>query len=589
MYFGDDKLTWKENYQKWINEIDCLVPYLKKELINMKNDISKIKNNFTNPLSFGTAGMRGIMGPGIHNMNIYTVGQATEGLARFIDNLTENEKEMGVVISYDSRYHSREFAYESARILGYHNIHVYLFDDIRPTPELSFAVRYLKAFVGIMITASHNPKEYNGYKLYGSDGGQITPKDCKEIVTYIHQVDNIFSIPKNDIEYLRRKNLLSIIGMDIDNEYLRNINNISINKKLLEQKGSNISLIYTPLYGTGKIIGLRALKNLKLQNVSIVEKQAIADPEFPDVHYPNPEYHESFANAMILGNKRNADILLATDVDSDRLGVAVLDHDKKYRFLTGNQIAVIMLNYILDNLYKNSELPNNGVIIKSIVSTDLASKVADSYGVKTIEVETGFKYIADKIKQYEYNHKHTFLFGFEESYGFLIKPFVRDKDAIQGITLISEIALYYKEKGKNLLDVLNDIYKSYGYFYEKTISLNINDSNFLNKIDMIMNHCRNMYQKSFANYRVMSIEDLQAQTITFLEDGHTIDVDLPESNVLKYTLEDGSWIAIRPSGTEPKLKIYISTNSSSYDECMKKIDAISNDFLAFIKDDSNKL
>ncbi|KRN28494.1 phosphoglucomutase phosphomannomutase, alpha beta alpha domain I family protein [Lactobacillus selangorensis] len=549
----------------------------------MDGDDEALEEAFSEPMEFGTAGMRGVMGPGIHDMNVYTVRQATEGLARFMDTLDDTTKQRGVAISFDSRYHSREFAHQAALVLGEHHIPSFVFDDIRPTPELSFTVRQLHTYAGIMITASHNPKQYNGYKIYGPDGGQMPPKESDLITKYVRSVTDLFSIKAADIHDMRDKGIISIIGEDVDEKYLADVKTVTINQKLVDQVGSTMTLVYSPLHGTGKIIGRRALSNAGFHNFRMVPQQAIADPEFPTTPFPNPEFAQTFDLAIELGKKIDADLLVATDPDADRLGAAVRQPDGEYALLTGNQIASLLLNYILEAHKQAGTLPANGAIVKSIVSTELATKIAASYNIETINVLTGFKFIAEQIKNFEENKKHTFLFGFEESYGYLIKPFVRDKDAIQSTVLLAEVAAYYKEQGKTLYDGIQELYKKYGYFAEKTTSMEFDGVDGPEQMAQLMDKFRQDTPKEFAGDKVVVLEDFEKQTETN-DKGETKSTGLPVSNVLKYLLADGSWICVRPSGTEPKVKFYVGTNGETEDEANQKLDQFEAALTHFIQE-----
>lgn len=556
-------------YQKWVNQPN-LNESVKHDLAKIANNNEEINDAFGTNMSFGTAGMRGLIGAGINRMNIYTVRQATEGLASYMDTLDEESKKRGVAISFDSRYHSKEFAYEAARVLGQHNIKSYVFDDIRPTPELSFAIRHLNTFAGVMITASHNPMQYNGYKIYGQDGGQMPPKASDMITDYVRKAEDVFAIDVADVKDLRDKQLLSVVGEDVDDAYLANVKTVNVNHDLIREVGKELKFVYTPLHGTGKIICRRALDNVGFKNYSLVKEQAIADPEFPTVDFPNPEFPEAFNYAIKLGNEENADVLIATDPDADRLGAAVRQPDGSYELMTGNQIASVLLDYILTAKKNANDLPADGTVVKSIVSTELATKIANNYGVEMQNVLTGFKYIAEKIKDFEENKDHTFLFGFEESFGYLIKPFVRDKDAIQSTVLLAEVAAYYKQKGQTLYDGLQSIYKKYGYHEEKTISKTFSGIEGKEKMANIMNELRSNPLNEFNNQKVESLEDFQTSTKTNA-DGSTETIELPEANVLKYWLDDGTWFAIRPSGTEPKIKFYLGTVDDSAEAVNNKL------------------
>lgn len=564
-------MSWQETYETWKNE-PTLEPALKQGLAALADDQKALEDAFYAPMEFGTAGMRGIMGPGINRMNDYTVRQATEGLARLMDTLDAATKQRGVAISFDSRYHSEDFAHEAARVLGAHNIPSFVFDDLRPTPELSFAVRHLKAYAGIMITASHNPKQYNGYKIYGADGGQMPPKEADQIISYVRQVTDLFGIQVAAETDLRQNKLLRIIGEDVDEAYLAEIKSVTINHELVEKVGSQMSLVYTPLHGTGKMIGSQALRQAGFNQFKLVPEQAIIDPEFPTVDFPNPEFPQAFDLAIALGKKTGADLLVATDPDADRLGTAVRLPNGEYRLLNGNQIASLMLDYILRANQAAGTLPKNAVAIKSIVSTELATKIAENYGVKMLNVLTGFKYIGEKIHQYEQDHSQTYMFGFEESYGSLVKPFVRDKDAIQGVLLLAEIAAYYREQGKTLYDGVQDLFKNYGYYAEQTTSETFTGVAGVEEMQTLMKRFREEQPADFAGSQVVAVEDFATQTET-KANGETVAITLPKANVLKYHLADSTWIAIRPSGTEPKIKFYVGTVGDNEAHAQEKLTA----------------
>ncbi|MFC6207011.1 phospho-sugar mutase [Levilactobacillus tongjiangensis] len=554
-------MSWQENYQVWQQQ-PTMIPYIKKELTAIADDDDALKAAFTAPMSFGTAGMRGVMGPGIGQMNVYTVRQATEGVARYLDTLDDATKQQGVAISFDSRYHSTEFAHEAAHVLGAHHIPSFVFDDMRPTPELSFAVRHLHTAMGIMITASHNPKQYNGFKIYGPDGGQMPPKASDMITDFVRSAKDVFAIEVADEQELRANQTLQIIGENVDQPYLKNVESVTINADLVHSVGKTMKLIYTPLHGTGKVIGERALRGAGFENFTMVPEQAIADPEFPTVPFPNPEFSQAFDMAIALGKKEGADLLVATDPDADRLGAAVRQPDGDYQLLTGNQIASILLAYILKARKAAGQLPADSRVVKSIVSTELATKIAAAYGVEMKNVLTGFKFIAEQIHQYETNHDHTFLFGFEESYGYLIKPFVRDKDAIQSTVLLAEVAADYKQRGMTLYDGIEELYATYGYFAEKTTFEEFPGVDGADQMAHLMSEFRENAPKSFGDSSIDEVEDFSTSLKT-AADGTTSKIDLPQSNVLKYWLSDGTWICIRPSGTEPKVKFYIGTSDKT--------------------------
>ncbi|MEG0313088.1 MAG: phospho-sugar mutase [Carnobacterium sp.] len=562
-------MTWKTTYETWGNFED-LETNLKEELVSLAENEKMLEDAFYAPLEFGTAGMRGVLGVGVNRMNIYTVRQATEGLARFMDSLGEETKKRGVAIAFDSRHQSPEFAMEAAKTLGAHGIPSYVFESLRPTPELSFAVRFKNAYAGIMITASHNPAEYNGYKVYGEDGGQMPPKEADALTEYVRGIKNSLTIDVLSEEDLKKSNLLTILGEDVDAPYLELVKTVTVNSDLVKEMSKEMKLVFTPLHGTGQMLGERALKNAGFASISVVPEQAIPDPNFPTIKSPNPEEHSAFEYAIRLGEKENADVLVATDPDADRLGIAVKVPAGHYEVLSGNQIASLMLHYLLTAQKEAGTLPSNGVVLKSIVSSELATAIAKSFSIKMVDVLTGFKFIAEKIKQYEMDHTQTFLFGFEESYGYLVKPFVRDKDAIQALVLVAEVAAFYKKQGKTMYDGLQDIYATYGYYEEKTISVTLAGIEGSAKIKALMAKFREEAPIEFAGISVASMEDFDASQRIY-SDGKVETIDMPAANVLKYSLADGSWIAIRPSGTEPKIKFYIAAVASSAIEVDKKV------------------
>jgi len=579
---GMADLSWKDNYATWNNQAN-LEPSLKKELDALAGDNATLEDAFYQPMEFGTAGMRGVLGPGINRMNIYTVRQATEGLARFMDTLDDQVKARGVAISFDSRHHSTDFAHEAARVLGAHGIKSYVFESLRPTPELSFTVRHLKTYAGIMITASHNPKQYNGYKIYGEDGGQMPPKESDMITSYIRKVTDLFAIEVADEAKLLADHTMTIIGDDVDQAYLAKVKTVTINQKLVDEDGKDMKLVFTPLHGTGRMLGEKALKNAGFKNFSVVKEQAVADPEFSTVKFPNPEFPEAFKMAIDLGKREDADVLIAVDPDADRLGTAVRQPNGEYVLLTGNQIAAVLLHYILQANQDAGTLPANAAVVKSIVSSEFATKIASAYHVEMINVLTGFKYIAEQIEHFEASGEHTYMFGFEESYGYLIKPFVHDKDAIQTTVLLAEVAAYYKHQGKNLYDGLQDLFAEYGYFREKTTSEEFDGVGGSDKIAALMTKFREEAPKAFNGYDVVATEDFQSQVET-AANGQTKPMTLPKANVLKYKLNDGTWIAIRPSGTEPKIKFYIGTLGDSLDQANTKLDQFEAALQQFIKE-----
>ncbi|MFS9035676.1 phospho-sugar mutase [Streptococcus australis] len=572
-------MTYQENFQKWADFAD-LPDYLRRDLESM--DEKTKEDAFYTNLEFGTAGMRGLIGAGTNRINIYVVRQATEGLARLIESKGGNEKERGVAIAYDSRRFSPEFAFESAAVLAKHGIKSYVFESLRPTPELSFAVRHLNCFAGIMITASHNPAPFNGYKVYGEDGGQMPPHDADALTTYIRAIDNPFAVEVADVEAEKASGLIEVIGEAVDTEYLKEVKDVNINPALIEEFGKDMKIVYTPLHGTGEMLARRALAQAGFDSVQVVEAQATPDPDFSTVKSPNPESQAAFALAEELGRQVGADVLVATDPDADRVGVEVLQKDGSYLNLSGNQIGAIMAKYILEAHKNAGTLPENAALCKSIVSTDLVTKIAESYGATMFNVLTGFKFIAEKIQEFEEKHNHTYMMGFEESFGYLIKPFVRDKDAIQAVLVVAELAAYYRSRGLTLADGIEEIYKEYGYYAEKTISVTLSGVDGAEQIKAIMAKFRENGPKEFNSTEVSITEDFKAQTST-AADGTVTTLTTPPSDVLKYTLADGSWIAVRPSGTEPKIKFYIAVVGESNEDSQAKIANIEAEINAFVK------
>ena len=572
-------MTYQENFKKWLDFAE-LPDYLRKELEGM--DEKTKEDAFYTNLEFGTAGMRGLIGAGTNRINIYVVRQATEGLARLIDEKGDEFKKRGVAIAYDSRHFSPEFAFESAAVLAKHGIKSYVFESLRPTPELSFAVRHLGTFAGIMITASHNPAPFNGYKVYGEDGGQMPPHDADALTDYIRAIENPFAIEVADVEAEKASGLIEVIGDAIDAEYLKEVKDVNINQKLIDEYGKDMKIVYTPLHGTGEMLARRALAQAGFDSVEVVEDQAVADPDFSTVKSPNPESQAAFALAEELGRKVGADVLVATDPDADRVGVEVLQKDGSYLNLSGNQIGAIMAKYILEAHKSAGTLPANAALCKSIVSTDLVTKIAESYGATMFNVLTGFKFIAEKIQEFEEKHNHTYMMGFEESFGYLIKPFVRDKDAIQAVLVVAELAAYYRSRGLTLADGIEEIYKEYGYFAEKTISVTLSGVDGAEQIKAIMAKFRNNAPKEWNATAISITEDFKAQTAT-AADGTVSTLTTPPSDVLKYTLADGSWIAVRPSGTEPKIKFYIAVVGESNEDSQAKIANIEAEINTFVK------
>ena len=570
-------MSWQDIALKW-EKFEGLEDYLKTQLENFSE--KEKEEAFYAPLEFGTAGMRGIVGPGINRMNIYTVRQATEGLARLIETYGEEAKQRGVAIAHDSRHFSPEFALESAKVLVKHGIKAYVFEDLRPTPELSYAVRHLQTFAGIMITASHNPAAYNGYKVYGEDGGQMPPKDADALTEFVRQVENPLAVDVVTKEELEQSALFEWIGEAVDAAYLEEIKSVSVNPALLSHT-KDLSVVYTPLHGTGLMLTKRALDQAGFTGLHVVSEQATPDGDFTTVKSPNPEEAGAFEYAIRLGEETKADVLLATDPDADRMGAAVRQPDGTYQVITGNQIAAILLDYLLFAHQKAGTLPANAAAVKSIVSSELPTVIAEHYGAKMVNVLTGFKFIAEQIKNYEETNAHTFMFGFEESYGYLVQPFVRDKDAIQAVLLLTEVAAHFKSEGKTLYDGLQALYEKYGYFLEKTISVTVQGLEGSAKIKALLDGLRKEVPSNFGDIKVALAQDFSVNQQVDAQ-GVVSEIGLPTSNVLKYILEDGSWIAVRPSGTEPKIKFYMGVKATTQEEAEEKLAKFQKDLDAYI-------
>lgn len=571
-------MNWKQEFSRWLSyaELDA---ELKEQLENMKQDEKKIEDSFYKNLEFGTGGMRGELGAGTNRLNVYTVRKATQGLAKFIEKLGEEAKKRGVVVAYDSRHKSPEFAMEVAATLGAHGITTYVFESLRPTPVLSFAVRHLHTVSGIVLTASHNPPEYNGYKVYGEDGGQLPPKEADELISYVNAVEDELTVEVADVEQLKADGLLHIIGQEVDDAYAAELNNVIINKEMVQKVGKDLKIVFTPLHGTSNISVRRGLEEVGFADVTVVKEQELPDPNFSTVKSPNPEEHAAFEYAIRDGEKVGADVLIATDPDADRLGVAVRNHDGEFQVLTGNQTGALMLDYLLSQKKENGTLPENGVVLKTIVTSEIGRTIAKAYGLDTVDTLTGFKFIGEKIKQYEESGQYEFQFGYEESYGYLIRPFCRDKDAVQSVLFACEVAAYYKSQGKTLYDGLLEVFEKYGFFREDLVSLTLKGKDGAEQIQEMMATFRENPPKEVAGLTVVAVEDYKASIITSLQDGHKEEIHLPKSNVLKYQLEDGSWFCLRPSGTEPKIKFYFGVQDNSLQNSEQKLLTIKEDIM----------
>ncbi|HDR4727000.1 phospho-sugar mutase [Bacillus cereus group sp. Sample62] len=571
-------MNWKQEFSRWLSyaELDA---ELKEQLENMKQDEKKIEDSFYKNLEFGTGGMRGELGAGTNRLNVYTVRKATQGLAKFIEKLGEEAKKRGVVVAYDSRHKSPEFAMEVAATLGAHGITTYVFESLRPTPVLSFAVRHLHTVSGIVLTASHNPPEYNGYKVYGEDGGQLPPKEADELISYVNAVEDELTVEVANVEQLKADGLLHIIGQEVDDAYATELNNVIINKEMVQNVGKDLKIVFTPLHGTSNISVRRGLEEVGFTDVTVVKEQELPDPNFSTVKSPNPEEHAAFEYAIRDGEKVGADVLIATDPDADRLGVAVRNHDGEFQVLTGNQTGALMLDYLLSQKKENGTLPENGVVLKTIVTSEIGRTIAKAYGLDTVDTLTGFKFIGEKIKQYEESGQYEFQFGYEESYGYLIRPFCRDKDAVQSVLFACEVAAYYKSQGKTLYDGLLEVFEKYGFFREDLVSLTLKGKDGAEQIQEMMATFRENPPKEVAGLTVVAVEDYKASIVTSLQDGHKEEIHLPKSNVLKYQLEDGSWFCLRPSGTEPKIKFYFGVQDNSLQNSEQKLLTIKEDIM----------
>ena len=556
-------MNYMEIYNQWL-ESDYFDADTKKELENIKGNEKEIEDRFYTDLEFGTAGLRGIIAAGTNRINIYTVRRATFGLANYIiKNTTEEEKERGVVIAHDNRHMSREFCLEAANTLAACGIKAYIFDSLRTTPELSFAVRKLHTIAGIVITASHNPPEYNGYKVYWEDGAQVMPEIASAITAEVNAITDYSTIPTIKDE---QKDLVVMLDDKQDTAFIEAVKTQVIKTELVKKVGKEFKIVYTPLCGTGNVPVTRALADVGFENVIVVPEEQNPDPNFAGIEYPNPEEHKALTRGIALAKAEGADLVIATDPDCDRVGVAVKTTTGDYALLTGNQIGAMLTNYIIESSKEENKLDPKATLVKTIVTSEFGADIARANNLGVINVLTGFKFIGQKIKSFEESGDRTYLFGYEESYGYLVGTHARDKDGVVASLLISEMAAYYYDKGMSLYEGLKELYKKYGYFKEKTISLTLKGIEGLAKIKEIITYFRENDIKEFNNTKVVDLKDYQKG----------ID-DLPKSNVLKYFLEDGSWIAVRPSGTEPKLKFYVAVKGQDESECAGKIDNIESD------------
>ena len=558
-------MNYQETYQEWLNN-----PYFdeatKEELKNIQDDDNEIKERFYSDLAFGTAGLRGIIGAGINRMNIYVVRKATQGLADYI--LEQGTDKKRVAIAFDSRHMSPEFADEAALCLAANGIKAYIFESLRPTPELSFAVRYYNCIAGINITASHNPPEYNGYKVYWEDGAQFTPPHDKGVTAKVNAVTDISKVKTMSREDAVSAGLYEVIGSEVDDAYIAEVEKQVHNQDAIDQMASKLKIVYTPLHGTGNLPVRRVLKDLGSQNVYVVPEQELPDGAFPTVSYPNPESKEAFELGLKLAREKDADLVLATDPDADRLGVYVKDSKTgDYIALTGNMSGSLLCEYVLSQKKAmNGSLPDDGAVVKSIVTTNLVDAVADGYGVNLIEVLTGFKFIGQQMLNFENTGKGTYLFGLEESYGCLIGTYARDKDAVSATVALCEAAAYYMTQGKTLWDAMTDMYEKYGYYLDKVKALEFAGLDGAEKIQNMLKSLRENPPKEIGGLKVLKSRDYQNDTITDLTTGETVPTGLPASNVLYYELENNAWLCVRPSGTEPKIKFYYGVKGSSMED-----------------------
>lgn len=569
---------YKKKYEEWLNN-PCFDEETKKELESIKDNEKEIEDRFYKELEFGTAGLRGVIGAGSNRMNKYTVGRATQGLANFI--LKEGTQEKGVAISYDSRHMSKEFSEEAALCLNANGIKTYIFDELRPVPELSFTVRQLKCTAGIMITASHNPPEYNGYKVYWDDGAQIIPPKDKQIIDEVNKTE-FSQIKKMNKENAIKAGLYIEIGKEIDDKFVNTLKSLVLNPEVIKKVQDDIKIVYTPLHGAGNVPVQRVLKELGFTHVFVVPEQEKPDGDFPTVSYPNPEDKNAFKLALELAKRVNADVVLATDPDSDRLGVYSKDDNGEYIAYTGNMSALLIAEYELSQKKEKGMLPDNGAFITTIVSSDMAKAIAKAYGLKVFETLTGFKWIGEKIRQFEEQHTYSYQFGFEESYGCLISPHARDKDGISAVMALCEATAYYKSKGITLWQQMLNIYKKYGFYKEGQISIVLKGADGAEQIKAKMEKMRANPPKSLAGHKVIEARDYKEHTIV-KDNGERSETDLPTSNVLYYDLTDNAWCCVRPSGTEPKIKFYMGVRGESMEDADKRLEELTEAMKKFVE------
>ncbi len=576
-------LSYKAKYREWLIS-DYFDDETKEELENIENDEEEIEDRFYKDLTFGTGGMRGKIGAGTNRINKYTIRKATQGFANYIINYLENGRDKGVVIAYDSRHKSPEFAKETALVLNGNGIKTYIFDELRPTPELSYVVRELDAVGGIMVTASHNPPEYNGYKVYDENGCQAVPKKARKIISEIDEIDDFSLIKRMNKETASAEGFYNIVGEEIDKSYIEALKSSIPDKELASQKGENLKMIYSPLHGTGNKPVRRFLDELGFNNLEVVEEQAVPDPDFSTLESPNPEEKAAYEMALEQAKRgdNESDLIFSTDPDCDRLGVLVKD-EGEYKDLNGNELGILMSDYLLNKLQENDNLPVKGVIIKTIVTTEMIRKIADEFDVDVMDVLTGFKYIGEKITEFE-DDEREFIFGFEESYGYLAGTHARDKDAVIAAGLTAVMALYYKEKGLNLYDRLKELREEYGYYMEDLKSIRLEGKSGQEKINATIEFLRNEKAKELVGKEVVVFKDYREKVLINYEKDSNEEMNLPESNVLQFLLEDETLITVRPSGTEPKLKLYYAVRGKNAKEAEEKLKEVVKVFTDKVKD-----
>lgn len=550
-------MDYRERYKQWLDS-PIIDEATKEELRSIAGDEKEIEDRFYKDLEFGTGGLRGIIGAGSNRINRYTIGKATQGLANYIKSQGKDAMDRGVAIAYDSRRCSSEFANHAALVLNANCIKTYIYEELQPTPILSYTVRSLGTIAGIVVTASHNPPEYNGYKVYWEDGAQVTNNRDVEIIREVKKVEDFSSVKLMDEEEAKKKGLYNIVGQDIIDSYIAKVKALSVNKDIIREMGSDLKIVYTPLHGSGNKPVRRVLKELGFKHVSVVPEQEHPDPNFSTVRYPNPEERESLELAIELAKKEGADIVIGTDPDCDRVGVVVRNRDGEYIGLTGNQVGALLVEYYLGALKAKGRLPHDAIVIKTIVTSELGAEIAKHYGAEVVNTLTGFKFICGKIREFEETGYGTFVFGYEESYGYLAGDFVRDKDGVIASMLICEMVAYYKSKGMTLYDALEDIWDRFGYYRDELRTITLVGKEGMEKIKSIMEGLRRDQPHEMAGVEVEEIEDYRESKKVNLKTGEESSIDLPKSNVLKYKLVDDSWFAIRPSGTEPKIKLYFS-------------------------------